>query len=289
VGRFAPSPTGDLHLGSLYAASASYLDARAHGGRWLLRMEDVDRTREVPGAADGILRTLEAFGFEWDGEVVRQTEREDRYTAALEALTVRGLTFECTCSRLMLAEEERYPGYCRTLAPRAGAAAAIRLRVDPREVEFVDRIQGAYRQDVAAAVGDLILRRRDRLFSYLLAVVVDDAAQGVTHIVRGADLLDNTPRQIYLQQELALPTPTYAHVPVLVEADGSKLAKSARSVRLDPDRPQLQLLRVFALLGLDPPSAIGDAGMGAVWDWARAHWDVKRLVSRQTLHLAHQG
>jgi glutamyl-Q tRNA(Asp) synthetase len=288
VGRFAPSPTGDLHLGSLYAAAASYLDARAHGGRWLVRMEDVDRTREVPGAANRILRTLESFGFEWDGEVVRQSERDEPYFAALEALAARGLTFECTCSRLMLAEEERYPGHCRARVPRAGAASAIRLRVNPREVHLVDRIQGSYRQDVAAAAGDLILRRRDRLFSYLLAVVVDDAAQGVTHVVRGADLLDNTPRQIYLQQELALPTPVYAHVPVLVEADGTKLAKSARSVPLDPDRAPAQLRRVFALLGLDPPSEIGDNAVGPAWDWARTRWDVKRLASGQTLHLDRQ-
>jgi glutamyl-Q tRNA(Asp) synthetase len=288
VGRFAPSPTGDLHLGSLYAAAASYLDARARGGRWLVRMEDVDRTREVAGAADGILRTLEAFGFEWDGEVVRQSERDEYYAAALEALSARGLTFECTCSRLVLADEERYPGHCRTRRTRAGTAAAIRLQVNPREVHLVDRIQGAYRQDVAAAVGDVILRRRDRLFSYLLAVVVDDAAQEITHVVRGADLLDNTPRQIYLQQELALPSPLYAHVPVLVEADGSKLAKSARSVRLDPAQARLQLLRVFVLLGLDPPSEIADGGIGAAWGWARERWDIKRLASGQTLHLDRQ-
>jgi glutamyl-Q tRNA(Asp) synthetase len=285
VGRFAPSPTGDLHLGSLYAAAASYLDARAQGGRWLVRMEDVDRTREVPGAADGILRTLESFGFEWDGELVRQSEQNDRYIAALEALAARDLTFECTCSRLMLAEEERYPGHCRTRTPRAGVASAIRLWVNPREIHLVDRIQGAYRQDVAAAVGDLILRRRDRMFSYLLAVVVDDAAQGVTHVVRGADLFDNTPRQIYLQQELSLPTPVYAHVPVLVEGDGSKLAKSARSVRLDPQHAPAQLLRVFGLLGLDPPSEIADTALGPAWQWAKARWDLRRLARRQTLYL----
>jgi glutamyl-Q tRNA(Asp) synthetase len=285
VGRFAPSPTGDLHLGSLYAAAASYLDARANGGRWLVRMEDVDRTREVPGAAAGILGTLESFGFEWDGQIVRQAERDAHYSAALEALEARGLTFACTCSRLMLAEEERYPGSCRLRAPQPGIASAIRLKVNPREVQFIDRIQGACRQDVALAVGDVILRRRDRLFSYLLAVVVDDAAQGVTHVVRGADLLDNTPRQIYLQQELGLPTPIYAHVPVLVEADGSKLAKSARSVRLDPDQAMPQLLHVFTLLGLDPPSAIADGGIAAAWAWAKGLWDTNRVASRQTLHL----
>src|SRR5579862_4254783 len=231
VGRFAPSPTGDLHLGSLYTAAASFLDARAHAGRWLVRMEDVDRPREVPGAAARILATLEAFGFEWDGEVVRQSERDCDYAAALEALAARGLTFACSCSRSMLADEERYPGHCRERLHAPGMATAIRLRVEPRVVEFTDRIQGTFRQDVAAAVGDAVLRRRDRLFSYLLAVVVDDAAQGVTHVVRGADLLDNTPRQIYLQGALGLPTPRYAHVPALVEADGSKLAKSARRDR----------------------------------------------------------
>jgi len=269
----------------LYTAAASYLDARANGGRWLVRIEDVDRTREVPGAAAGILATLESFGFEWDGEVVRQAERDAHYGAALEMLEARGLTFACTCSRLMLAAEERYPGSCRMRAPRTDIASAIRLKVTPREVQFIDRIQGAYRQDVALAVGDVILRRRDRLFSYLLAVVVDDAAQGVTHVVRGADLLDNTPRQIYLQQELGLTTPIYAHVPVLVEADGSKLAKSARSLRLDAEQAMPHLMQVFTLLGLEPPSAISDGGINAAWGWARGRWDVNRVASRQTLHL----
>ncbi|MDP8984608.1 MAG: tRNA glutamyl-Q(34) synthetase GluQRS, partial [Pseudomonadota bacterium] len=228
VGRFAPSPSGELHLGSLYTAAASYLDARAAGGRWLVRIEDLDIPRVIPGCADGILRTLGAFGFEWDGEVVRQSERLERYAAALGSLRARGLTFECSCSRSELAEEDRYRGHCRERPLAADRPTATRLRVDEGVVLFTDRIQGRFRQDVAAAVGDIVLRRRDRLFAYVLAVVVDDAAQGITHVVRGADLLDNTPRQMYLQRLLALEHPSYAHVPVLTEPDGKKLAKSAR-------------------------------------------------------------
>jgi glutamyl-Q tRNA(Asp) synthetase len=280
VGRFAPSPTGDLHIGSLYTAVASYLDARSRGGRWLLRIEDLDRPREVPGAAASIVSTLEAFGFEWDGAIVRQAERTAHYTAALEALRARGLTFECSCSRLQLAEEDRYPATCRQGPQLPGVAAATRLRVEPGYVQFRDRIQGSYRQDVAAAVGDVILKRRDQLFAYLLAVVVDDAAQGVTHITRGADLLDNTPRQIYLQRLLGLRTPLYAHLPVLVEADGSKLAKSARSVPLQSGAALPQLLSVFDLLGLDPPASLATETIGAAWTWAIERWDMNRVGRR---------
>src|ERR1700694_5879628 len=192
VGRFAPTPSGELHLGSLYTAVASFLDARAHGGRWLLRIEDLDRPREVAGSAAGILRTLQAFGFEWDSEVVRQSDRTERYVEAVQTLQDRGLTFECSCSRLQLEDESRYPGTCRLRASNSRVATATRLRVEQGTILFRDRVQGTYRQDIAAAVGDLILRRRDHIFAYLLAVVVDDAAQGVTQVVRGAALLDNT-------------------------------------------------------------------------------------------------
>ncbi len=265
---------------------ASYLDARSQGGRWLLRIEDLDRPREVPGAAANIVSTLEAFGFEWDGAIVRQAERTAHYAAALDALRARGLTFECSCSRLQLAEEDRYPGTCRQGPQVPCAATATRLRIDPGHVQFRDRIQGSYRQDVAAAVGDVILKRRDRLFAYLLAVVVDDAAHAVTHVVRGADLLDNTPRQIYLQRLLGLPTPMYAHLPVLVEADGSKLAKSARSVPLQGRLALPQLLSVFDLLGLAPPASLATETIGAAWTWAIARWDMNRLGRRLTQPLA---
>lgn len=280
VGRFAPSPSGDLHLGSLYAAAASYLDARAHNGRWLVRIEDLDRPRVVPGSAAGILRTLQAFGFEWDAEVVYQSARNEFYAAALESLRCRGLTFECSCSRAHLAEESRYPGLCRSGPLSPGSATATRLRVEPGRIEFTDGIQGRFRQDVAAAVGDIVLRRRDGLFAYVMAVVIDDAAQGVTHVVRGADLLDNTPRQIYLQRLLELPEPNYCHVPVLTEPDGQKLAKSARSVHLDNAIAMQQLLEIFDLLNLAPPSDLADAALHEAWQWAHAHWRLQRVPKR---------
>jgi glutamyl-Q tRNA(Asp) synthetase len=271
-------------LGSLYTAAASYLDARAHGGRWLVRMEDVDRPREIAGAAAGILATLQAFGFEWDSEVVRQSDRAARYANALQNLHVRQLTFECSCSRAELAEESRYPGTCRVRPALLNAATAVRLRVEPGTIQFADRIQGSYRQDVAGAVGDVILKRRDQVFAYLLAVVVDDADQGITHIVRGADLLDNTPRQIYLQRALGLPLPSYAHVPVLTEPDG-KLAKSRRSVRLAAGSALQQLMEVFSLLGLAPPAALAAATLPEAWRWAIERWDIRKVPKRLNLRL----
>jgi glutamyl-Q tRNA(Asp) synthetase len=239
----------------LYTAVASYLDARAHGGRWLLRIEDLDGPREVPGSAAEIVGTLEAFGFEWDGEIARQADRTAHYAAALDELRGRGLTFECSCSRSQLGEEERYPGSCREHPRLPGVAMATRVRIERGFVQFADRIQGIYRQDVASAVGDVILRRRDQLYAYVLAVVVDDAAQGVTHVVRGADLLDHTPRQIYLQRLLGLPTPSYAHVPVLIEADGSRGRHPRRSVGLGLRSlgRKAGFQAPIAALGLRPP------------------------------------
>jgi glutamyl-Q tRNA(Asp) synthetase len=276
-----------LHLGSLYTAAASYLDARAHGGRWLLRMEDLDRPREVAGSAAGILQTLQAFGFEWDGEVVRQRDRTELYIGALQTLQDRGLTFQCSCSRLQLEDESRYPGTCRARPSNSRVPTATRLRVEQAIILFCDRIQGTYRQDVAGAVGDVILRRRDRIFAYLLAVVVDDAAQGVTHVVRGADLLDNTPRQIYLQRVLGMPLPAYAHVPVLTEPDDTKLAKSRRSVRVDGRAALPQLLSVFSMLGLAPPDALAAGSLTDAWAWATGRWHIKNVPKR--LHVRVSG
>jgi glutamyl-Q tRNA(Asp) synthetase len=286
VGRFAPTPSGALHLGSLYTAAASYLDARAHRGRWLLRIEDLDRPREVAGAAETILRVLERFGFEWDGPVLRQRDRSELYDAALRSLRERDLTFACCCSRLQLEDELRYPGTCRKRTDFAGTPTATRLRIEPGYVEFEDRIQGRYRQEVATAVGDIILKRRDQIFAYVLAVVVDDAAQGVTHIVRGADLLDNTPRQIVLQRLLDLSEPDYAHVPVLTEPDDSKLAKSRRSVELSADAPLPQLLSIFSLLGLAPPDSLRTSCVAEVWRWAIGRWDMRNVPKRLNLRVS---
>jgi glutamyl-Q tRNA(Asp) synthetase len=272
-------------LGSLYTAAASYLDARAHGGRWLVRMEDVDRPREIAGAAAGILATLQVFGFQWDGEVVRQSARVARYENALQTLHARQLTFACSCSRAALDEESRYPGTCRARPALMNVATAVRLRVEHGFIQFADRIQGSYRQDVAGAVGDVVLKRRDQMYAYLLAVVVDDADQGITHIVRGADLLDNTPRQIYLQRALGLPLPSYAHVPVLTEPNDAKLAKSRRSVRLATGSALQQLIEVFSLLGLAPPAALADATLPEAWRWAVDRWNTGKVPKRLNLRL----
>ena len=217
---------------------------------------------------------------------MRQRDRTETYRAALCGLQDRGLTFECTCSRSQLEDEQRYPGTCRELAKTQASDTATRLRAQPGFIHFSDAIQGTYRQDVAQAVGDLILKRRDQIFAYLLAVVVDDAAQGVTDIVRGADLLDNTPRQIYLQRCLGLATPRYAHVPVLTEPGGQKLAKSRRSVRADGAAPLPQLLSVFSLLGMTPPEDLQAGHLAEAWAWATAQWDRKTVPKRLNLHLA---
>ena len=272
-------------MGSLYTAAASYLDARAHGGRWLVRIEDLDRPREVAGSAAGILHTLERFGFEWDGPITRQFERGAHYDAALLKLAAGNLTFACSCSRLQLEDELRYPGTCRSGAASAGVQCALRLRIEPGYVTFRDRIQGLYRQDVSAAVGDIVLKRRDQIFAYVLAVVVDDAAQGVTHIVRGADLLDNTPRQVYLQRALGLDEPIYAHVPVLTEANDAKLAKTRRSVHVSSDSPLPQLLSVFSMLGVAPPDSLRAASIREAWAWATAAWDIEKVPKRLNLRV----
>jgi glutamyl-Q tRNA(Asp) synthetase len=258
VGRFAPSPTGSLHLGSLVAALGSWLDARSHHGQWLVRMEDLDTPRVVPGCADSILRTLEAFGLTWDGEIAWQSRRLHYYDEATAQLRARGITFECNCSRrLRMENEERgYPGTCRdkpSIAPTA--ATATRFRIDENTVTIEDRFQGRCELDVRA-MGDVVIRRRDGIFAYQLAVVVDDARQGITDVVRGSDLLSSTAWQICLQRGLNLITPRYGHLPLVVEPDGSKLAKSRRSVALDPTRASPQLIAALRLLRQETPPGL---------------------------------
>ena len=280
-GRFAPSPTGALHFGSLIAALASCLDARAHGGEWLVRMEDVDAERNVPGAADEILRTLEAFGFAWDGEVLWQSTRDDAYAAALGELVAAGLAYPCACSRKEIAARTTrpaidggliYPGTCRNgLAPGA-AARAWRLRVDQAPLAFVDRLQGEVVQQLEDAVGDFVLRRADGLFAYQLAVVVDDHFQGITDVVRGADLLASTPRQVWLQRCLGYPTPSYAHLPVATNAAGEKWSKQTLAPALECGKAAAELVRALAFLGQPVPFELGRATVAEVWNWAFAHW-----------------
>jgi glutamyl-Q tRNA(Asp) synthetase len=265
-GRFAPSPTGPLHFGSLVAAVASWLDARAAGGEWLVRMEDVDTTRIVPGAADAILRTLEALGLSWDGEVAWQSRRTALYEAALERLRAGGFVYRCRCSRKEIAdsglvglEGAIYPGTCRGLGLGPGDAPAERMIAPLEPVTFVDRAIGTVSQGIARDIGDFVVKRRDGLHAYQLAVVVDDALQGVTDVVRGADLLWSTPRQIVLQRALGYPTPRYLHFPVVTNAAGEKLSKQTNAEPIDPaDGPAL-LRHALRFLG-QPAVEDGDPG-----------------------------
>jgi len=284
-GRFAPSPTGPLHFGSLVAALASYCDARAAGGEWLLRIEDVDAPRARVGAEGQILAALERYGFAWDGSIVRQSDRNALYAEALARLRADGHAYACACTRreldvapLGIAGERVYPGTCRDGIPlsRGGRRQrAWRVRVADAVIDCNDRLQGARQQALARDVGDFVVRRADGLFAYQLAVVVDDAEQGITDVVRGADLLSSTPRQVLLQKLLGLPAPSYLHVPVAINAAGEKLSKQTRAAAL-PDSPLPTLLAAWRFLGQEPP-VDAPADVGEFWRWAHASWKVSRL------------
>jgi glutamyl-Q tRNA(Asp) synthetase len=275
-GRFAPSPTGDLHLGSLVAALGSWLFARRASGQWLLRIEDLDPPREVPGASNRQLATLRAFGLEHDGRVLCQSERGAHYQAALERLLEAGHAFSCHCSRSALAAEGGVHRRCVAGAERADPA--IRFRVpEPCALHFDDAIQGRVSQDVAGEVGDFVLRRADGFWAYQLAVVVDDAAQGITQVVRGADLLDSTPRQLLLQRALGLPTPAYAHLPMVLDGDGRKLSKSLAAVPVDAADPLPALRAAWRLLGQDPRVVVACGAPPALLRAAVADFDPERI------------
>lgn len=287
IGRFAPSPSGPLHAGSLVAAMASYLDARAHNGRWLVRIEDIDEARTVAGAADSILHALQVFGMQHDGEVLVQSRRKNRYQAAFDRLP--GHTYPCSCTRREIADSRIgvaadgaaiYPGTCRNGLAQGREARALRLRVPDRgqadeTITFDDRWLGPQTQHLSTEVGDFVLKRADGFWAYQLAVVVDDAEQGVTHVVRGTDLLDSTGRQIYLQHLLGYPTPSYMHVPVVRNAQGEKLSKQTGAHALDLTRPLDELLLAARFLQLDiaPPSSLAH-----FWEQATTSWRMHFLV-----------
>ena len=283
IGRFAPTPSGYLHLGSLVAALASYLDARAVGGRWLLRMEDLDPPREVAGAQQAILATLESYGLHWDGELVRQSQRHQAYATVLDSWLASGLAYACTCSRKRLEGYQGiYPGFCRD-AGYSGENAAIRLRVPALRYGFDDRVQGRYSQDLAREVGDFVIRRRDGFYAYQLAVVIDDAWQGVTDVVRGADLLDSTPRQLYLQELLGVAQPRYLHVPLIIQPDGHKLGKSYRSPPLPADQATPLLIRALRALGQPLPEQADYGQPEELLRWASRHWDAGLIPRTRSL------
>jgi glutamyl-Q tRNA(Asp) synthetase len=283
-GRFAPSPTGPLHFGSLVAAVGSYLDARAHDGEWHVRIEDLDPPRVAPGAADQILKTLEACGMEWTGAVVYQSARSDAYHAAIHALRRAGALYPCACSRREIADSAVagiegyvYPGTCREGLAAERTARAWRLRTRGAKIAFDDALQGRIEHDLEAQIGDFVLYRADSVYAYQLAVVVDDAEQAMTDVVRGADLLDSTPRQIYLQRLLGLPTPRYAHLPVAVDTRGEKLSKQTLAEAIDPKHVSVSLVQALRFLGQEPPPHLAREHARAVWAWAYENWKRDRI------------
>lgn len=278
IGRFAPSPTGALHFGSLVTALASFLDARAHGGMWLLRLEDLDPPREEPGASDLILEALRAHGLAWDGEVTWQSKRHPLYQKVLEDLDQSQQTYACACSRQRLQSlAGRYDGHCLHTKPKPGQPVAIKLKVGQATIDYIDRVQGPQTEPLTSPADDFVLRRKDHLFAYQLAVVVDDFKQGVTHVVRGSDLLDSTAKQIRLQQLLGYPTPRYAHLPVVLGDCGQKLSKQNLAEPLDLGRARDNLLRALGFLGQSPCGSLSRASVAEVLDWAVGYWFMDRV------------
>ncbi len=287
IGRFAPSPTGPLHFGSLVAAIGSYLDARHVGGRWLLRIEDLDRPRCVPGATESIMTTLAHFGLDWDGDIVTQSQREEAYRAAFEHLQANAEVFPCACSRREIADSaiapdgsRIYPGTCRNGLPQGRTARAWRVRVDDAIVVFEDRVQGPQRECLGDEVGDFVVFRADGQYAYQLAVIVDDAAAGVTDVVRGADLLNSTGRQLHLQRLLGITPPRYAHLPVVVNAAGEKLSKQTLAAAVDPLDPGAAWLAALRFLGQNPPDELETATLATIRDWAVRHWNIAAIPAR---------
>ncbi len=293
-GRFAPSPTGPLHFGSLIAALGSFLDAKHHQGAWLVRIEDLDTPRCIPGAADAILRTLEEYGLHWDESVMFQSNRNSAYEDALIQLTSKAAAYPCACTRKEISDSALtgmgidgpvYPGTCRNGIPAGKTARAWRANTDlpgtqTQRIEFEDLVLGKQSQDLEKESGDFILKRADGLFAYQLAVVVDDASQGITHVVRGADLLASTPRQIYLQQQLGFPTLLYLHLPVAKNPAGEKLSKQTLAPAIDVSRSPLLLMEALVFLGQTPPKDLATYPNEDILNWAITNWDREAITNQ---------
>lgn len=286
VGRFAPSPTGPLHMGSLLTAVASYLHARQAGGRWLVRIEDIDPPREEAGAASSILASLERLALHWDGQVLYQSTRTAAYREACTRLVAAGLAFECSCTRRDLRKLGReagpYPGTCRTRRSHA-RRTALRVKADPAPECYEDVLQGRVGPAPPHARGDYVVYRRDGWPAYHLASVIDDAAQGVTHVVRGSDLLDSTHVHRHLQRVLGLPSPVYAHLPVLVDAQARKLSKRTGAAPIDSLDANVAARRALAALGTPVPRDLAGARPAELWQWAAANWRIECLAGRRAI------
>lgn len=282
IGRFAPSPSGPLHMGSLVCALASYLDAKANNGKWLLRIEDIDPPREQAGATQTIIRTLKSHGLDWDDEVIYQSQRSEHYLRALSKLRALGLTYYCTCTRKRLSTlGMTYDGHCRGVTTAPQTPASIRLNIDRagvKEVFVQDAIQESYCEQFEGE-GDFVIHRKDGLFAYQLAVVVDDIAQGITHIVRGNDLYDCTAKQVLLTKLLQGQKIDYAHIPVIVNMEGSKLSKQNHAKAVDDRDAPKNLFYALKLLQQAPPLALLEKSPSAIIEWGVAHWDMKPLMS----------
>ena len=289
-GRFAPTPSGPLHFGSMVAAVGSYLDAKSHGGTWALRIDDLDPPRVAPGAIDSILRCLEEFQLAWDGEVVFQSTRTAAYQDALDQLRVRGLVYACACSRKEVADAGLagldapiYPGTCRNGMPPGRQARAWRIRTAGAHIECKDLLQPRRHQDIGREVGDFVLLRADGVYAYHLACSVDDHAQGITHVIRGADLLASTASQVHLQKLLGLRTPEYLHLPIALNAAGEKLSKQTHARPVQPGQSAETLADVLQFLKHPPPAELRAGGVAALWRWAAENWKRDRLpVSADT-------
>lgn len=285
VGRFAPSPTGPLHFGSLLAAVASYLQAKSRSGRWILRVEDIDPPRQLDGAIEEILTALERYGFEWDGPVSYQRENAERHRQIVAELRAAGLAYPCSCSRRDLVTARQgplgaiYPGTCHN-GPQGGQCA-IRVRTNDVAIEFVDVLQGPQCQHLESESGDFVILRRDGLIAYHLAVIVDDFDQGISEVVRGIDLLDSTPRQIHLQRLLAYRTPAYLHIPVAENADGQKLSKLTGAPAIPLTEVSQTLVAALEALGQQPPQGLAASSLDDIWSWSIEHWQ-PAVMSRQT-------
>ena len=290
TGRFAPSPTGPLHFGSLLAAVASFLDARSSGARWLLRIENIDPPREVPGAAEEIVSLLERYGFEWDGAIRWQADSTAKHETALARLLEDGMAYPCGCSRRILADQPQgplgaiYPGTCRD--GTTATEFAYRIRTTNDAIEYTDRLQGAQCSHLERDSGDFVIKRRDGLVAYQLAVVVDDFLDNVTRVVRGIDLIDSTPRQIWLQRQLGYATPEYAHIPIAVHPNGDKLSKLTGAPGLDPDAAGSNLSKALAALGQAVPEGLESASPVEIWAHAVRNWNPDPLVGKRSIPAA---